>query len=187
MNAAQIFIIALGLSADAFAVSISCGLSAKHITSRFIITTGLFFGISQGLMPAIGFFLASFFAEALVGIGDWITIIVFIILGTKTLIEALRNKSENIEQLNIKTMIALAFATSIDAFAVGVSFAFIQVNLLIAVLIIAVTTFTLCCIGTKIGSIFGAKFKSKAGMLGGLLLIGMGVFLFFTIKSRSLV
>ena len=176
MNLLQIFIIALGLSADAFAISISCGLSAKRITIRFIITTGLYFGISQGLMPVAGFFLASFFTEALSGIGNWITIIVFILLGTKTLIEALKNESENIN-ISIKTMLALAFATSIDAFAVGVSFAFTQVNLLLAVIIIASTTFILCCIGTKIGSIFGAKFKSKAGIFGGLLLIGMGVFL----------
>ena len=181
MNLLQVFIIALGLSADAFAVSISCGLSAKKITPKFIIICGLFFGISQGLMPIAGFFLASFFAEALLGIGEWITIIVFIILGIKTLVEALRNKSEELPTINIKILFALAFATSIDAFAVGVSFAFIQVDLPIAVLIIAVTTFTLCCMGVKVGSIFGVRFKSKAGIIGGLILIGMGVFLFINI------
>ena len=177
MSILQLFIIALGLSVDAFAVSISCGLSAKNITLKFIIITGLFFGISQGFMPVMGFFLASFFVEALSSIGSWITIIVFIVLGIKTIVDAIKDKSEEIPQVSIKTMFVLAFATSIDAFAVGVSFAFISVNILLAAFIITMTTFTACCIGTKIGNIFGARFKSKAGIFGGILLIGMGLFL----------
>ena len=176
MNLISLFIIAVGLSMDAFAVAICKGLAMQKITLKKALLVGLWFGGFQALMPALGYLLGSQFSTYITSIDHWIAFILLSIIGGNMIKEALSKEEECAnDSLAFKEMIILALATSIDALAVGVTFAFLNVQIVPAVLFIGVITFTLSAIGVKIGNIFGCRYKSKAEFAGGIILIIMGI------------
>ena len=173
----EIFLIGVGLSMDAFAVSICKGLSMKKIKKKDVFIIALFFGGFQALMPFIGWFLGKGFESYITSIDHWIAFILLGIIGGKMLIDGI--KAEDDEEtgefkLHLKELFLLAIATSIDALAVGITFAFFKVSILSAISIIGIITFILCVIGVKIGNVFGEKYKSKAEIIGGIILILIG-------------
>ena len=175
MNLAELFILAVGLSMDAFAVSICKGLSLGQIKVKHMCIAGLWFGGFQALMPLIGYFLGSFFADMITKYAHWIAFILLLILGANMIKEALGDEEKVDASMDVKNMFLLAIATSIDALAVGVTFAFLQVNIIPAVSFIGVVTFVCSALGVKIGSIFGSKYQSKAEICGGVILILIGL------------
>jgi len=177
MNFYVLFILAVGLSLDAFAVSICLGLSSAKTTIKKAVIAGLYFGVFQAVMPLIGYAVASLFAEAIIAFDHWVAFVLLSFLGGKMIIGSFKREDlpEQEASLGPKQMLPLAVATSIDALAVGVSFAFLQVNVLPAVLLIGIITFVMSAAGVKIGSIFGTRFKSKAELVGGILLVLIGL------------
>ena len=178
MDLVTLFLLAVGLSMDAFAVSICKGLAMKKITFKQAGIVGLWFGGFQALMPTLGFLLGTTFASFVNVVADWIAFILLALIGGNMIKEALSGEEEEANaSLDFKTMLLLAIATSIDAFAVGVSFAFMEIGSLIspAVLFIGVITFVLSMVGVKVGNVFGTKYKSKAELAGGIILILLGV------------
>ena len=175
MNLAELFILAVGLSMDAFAASICKGLSLGKIKVKHMCIAGLWFGGFQALMPLIGYFLGSFFADMITKYAHWIAFILLLILGANMIKEALGDEEKVDASMDVKNMFLLAIATSIDALAVGVTFAFLQVNIIPAVSFIGVVTFVCSALGVKIGSIFGSKYQSKAEICGGVILILIGI------------
>lgn len=175
MSLFSLFIIAFGLSMDAFAVSVCKGLALPKISFKNIITVGLWFGGFQAFMPFIGFLLGSQFKQSITAIDHWIAFVLLGIIGISMIKEALSpdEDSEN-ASLDIKTMFLLAVATSIDALAVGITFAFLKVDIIPAICFIGITTFCLSCAGVKIGNVFGIRYKAKAEIAGGIILILMG-------------
>ncbi len=172
----ELIVIAVGLSMDAFAVSVCKGLSVKKVKISHMAIVGLYFGGFQALMPLIGYLLGTQFQDLIISIDHWIAFVLLSIIGANMIREALgKDEDEVNDSFAFKTMIVLAVATSIDALAVGVTFAFLQVDVIPAVLSIGVITFVLSAIGVKIGNIFGLKFKKKAEIFGGVVLILMGV------------
>ncbi|MDD3205007.1 MAG: manganese efflux pump MntP family protein [Lachnospiraceae bacterium] len=171
----ELLIIAIGLSMDAFAVSICKGLSMKKMNWKNGIIAGLYFGVFQAAMPLIGYILGMQFQSFIQGVDHWIAFILLALIGLNMVKES-RSKEEEKENdsFDVKTMLILAVATSIDALMVGITFAFLSVNIVPAVSFIGVITFTLSVIGIKIGNVFGAKYKSKAELAGGIILILMG-------------
>lgn len=175
MNLFSLFLIAVGLSMDAFAVSICKGLAMKRINLKSAVIVGLWFGGFQALMPLIGYLLGSQFEKYITAFDHWIAFILLALIGISMIREALSSEEEKADaSLDVKTMFLLAVATSIDALAVGVTFAFLQVNIVSAVLFIGLTTFLLSACGLKIGNIFGLKYKKWAEVTGGAILILMG-------------
>lgn len=175
MSLFSLFTIALGLSMDAFAVAICKGLAMNKITFRKSLIVGLWFGGFQGLMPLIGFFLGVQFQSHITSIDHWIAFILLGLIGANMIREALSKDEEKAsDSLSFKDMLVLAIATSIDALAVGVTFAFLQVDIIPAISFIGVTTLILSMIGVKIGNVFGVRYKSKAELAGGIILIIMG-------------
>lgn len=181
MNLFELFLLAIGLSMDAFAVSVCIGLTLKKIDIKNFIIVGLYFGGFQIGMPLIGYAITTLFAEKIIAYDHWIAFGLLCFLGVKTIVEGLKKEEQSkIEvSLNPKKMIPLAVATSIDALAVGISFAFLDVDIIPAVLFIGITTFLISMAGVKIGNIFGTKFKSKAEIAGGVILILIGVKILF--------
>ncbi len=176
MGIAELFILALGLSMDAFAVAVCKGLSLQKIKPRHMVLVGLWFGGFQGLMPLIGYFLGSFFAGYVTSVSHWIAFVLLVFIGGSMLWEAFKKDEDSVDaSLGVRSMLLLAVATSIDALAVGVTFAFLQVNIFFAVLFIGVITFICSALGVKIGSIFGEKYRSRAEMAGGVVLILLGI------------
>lgn len=175
MGIAELFILAVGLSMDAFAVSICKGLSLKRINFKHMAIAGAWFGGFQALMPSIGYFLGSFFADMVTKCAHWIAFALLLVIGGNMIKESFGKEEEMDGSMTIKVMFLLAVATSIDALAVGVSFAFLKVNIFLAVLFIGIITFVCSAIGVKIGSIFGSKYKSKAELAGGIILILIGI------------
>lgn len=171
MSLAELFILAVGLSMDAFAVSICKGLSLGKISKKHMCIAGVWFGGFQALMPLIGYFLGSFFAEKITKYSHWIAFILLIIIGGNMIKEALGQEEEVDANMDFKSMLILAIATSIDALAVGVTFAFLEVSIIPAISFIGVTTFIFSAVGVKIGSLFGTKYKSKSEFCGGIILI----------------
>ena len=181
MGLVELFVIAVGLSMDAFAVSICKGLSLGKIKFKHMCIAGLWFGGFQALMPAMGYFLGSFFADMVTKYAHWVAFILLAFIGGNMIKESF-GKEEACEcegcgeaAMDVKTMFLLAIATSIDAMAVGVSFAFLKVDIVPAVIFIGCITFICSGLGVKIGSIFGSKYKSKAELAGGIVLIVMGL------------
>ena len=177
MGLAELFIIAVGLSMDAFAVSICKGLSLGKIKFKHMCSAGVWFGGFQALMPAIGYFLGSFFADMVSKYAHWVAFVLLAIIGGNMIKESFeKDECECCGDagMDVKTMFVMAIATSIDAMAVGVSFAFLQVKIIPAVTFIGVITFICSGLGVKIGSIFGSKYKSKAELAGGIVLVLMG-------------
>lgn len=176
MGIIELFLIAVGLSMDAFAVSICKGLAMKKCTISKAVIVGLYFGGFQGLMPLVGYILGVQFKNVITSVDHWIAFILLALIGGNMIREACGcEEDEADESLDVKTMIGLAVATSIDALAVGVTFAFLQVNIVPAVCFIGVITFTISAVGVKIGNVFGNKYQSKAEIAGGIILILMGL------------
>lgn len=175
MSLVELFILAVGLSMDAFAVSICKGLSLGKITKKHMAVAGAWFGGFQALMPLIGYFLGSFFADMITKYAHWIAFVLLIIIGGNMLKEAMGEDEKVDACMDAKEMFLLAIATSIDALAVGVTFAFLKVQIVPAVSFIGCVTFVYSAIGVKIGSIFGSKYRSKAEFCGGVILILIGL------------
>lgn len=175
----ELLVLGVGLSMDAFAVSVCKGLSAKKADFHGMAKCGLWFGGFQALMPLIGFFLGSIFAKQIVAIDHWVAFILLAVIGASMLKEAFSkggNDADKNADFSARTMFTMAVATSIDALAVGISLSMAgDVNIWVAVLLIGVTTCALSGLGVKIGSIFGDKFEKKAQIAGGVILIFLGL------------
>ena len=175
MSLLTLFITAVGLSMDAFAVSVCKGLAMKKLSVKKAVLIGLWFGGFQALMPAIGYLLGTRFEKYVTSIDHWISFVLLAFIGINMIKEALSgDEDEANDSVDLKTMFLLAVATSIDALAVGVTYAFLQVRIIPAVAFIGVTTFVLSVAGVKIGNVFGLRYKSKAEIFGGIILIVMG-------------
>ena len=176
MGIGELFLLAVGLSMDAFAVSVCKGLAMKKATLKAEATCGLWFGGFQALMPTVGFFLGALFADAIEAFDHWVAFFLLTIIGGNMLKDSFSKESDNFyDDVSFKTMIVLAIATSIDALAVGITFAFLKVNLILAISLIGVITFILSIIGTKVGNKFGDKYENKAEFIGGIILILLGL------------
>ena len=178
MGFGELLLLAVGLSMDAFAVSICKGLGMKKAGLKEGAICGTWFGGFQALMPLIGFFLGSLFAQAIEAFAHWVAFGLLVIIGINMLKDAF-SKDCDCEQhdadLSVKTMFVMAIATSIDAMAVGISLAMAgNVNILVAVVLIGVVTFLMCALGVKIGNVFGSRFEKKAQIAGGVILILLG-------------
>ena len=184
MGFVELLIMAVGLSMDAFAVAVSIGLSLKKVSLRNAAIVGLYFGVFQAAMPLIGYLVARLFADKVTVFSGWVAFILLAFIGIRMIIESLKKDAapstaepgdETEAALRPAKIIPAAVATSIDALAAGVSFAFLQVSIVPAVLLIGVITLALSMIGVRIGSLFGAKFKAKAEFAGGGILILLGL------------
>lgn len=182
MSTAELFIIAIGLSMDAFAVAICKGVCLKKATLRQCSIVGGYFGLFQAGMPVIGYFLGIGFADKIVRFDHWIAFVLLGVIGGKMFFESFKKEKTDCPleandkaELKFTKMVVLAIATSIDALAVGITFAFLNENIWIAAAFIGIITFSLSACGVKIGHVFGEKYKSKAELAGGLILILMGV------------
>lgn len=176
MGLIELFLIAVGLSMDAFAVSVCKGLAMPKCTFKKAAIVGLWFGGFQALMPAIGYILGAQFQETIASIDHWIAFVLLALIGGNMIHEALDNDEEEADaSLNVKTMFLLAVATSIDALAIGITFAFLKVNIIPAVCFIGIVTFIISFAGVKIGNVFGARYKNKAEIVGGVILIFLGL------------
>ena len=182
MGIGELFLLAVGLSMDAFAVSICKGLAMKKATLKAEATCGLWFGGFQMLMPIIGFFLGSLFAEAIEAFDHWVAFGLLAIIGINMLKEALEKEDESDDNpekdadLSVRTMFLMAVATSIDALAVGISLAMVgSVNIWLAAAFIGICTCLLSALGVKIGNVFGSRYEKKAELAGGVILILLGV------------
>lgn len=161
---------------DAFAVSVCKGLAMPKCTFKKAAIVGLWFGGFQALMPAIGYVLGAQFQEAIASIDHWIAFVLLALIGGNMIHEALDNDEEEADaSLDVKTMFLLAVATSIDALAIGITFAFLKVNIIPAVCFIGIVTFIISFAGVKIGNVFGARYKNKAEIVGGVILILLGL------------
>lgn len=181
MNLITLFTLAVGLSMDAFAVAICKGLAMKKITVGKAAIVGLWFGGFQGLMPLVGYFLGVQFEDKITSIDHWIAFVLLGLIGLNMIREALFGEEEGCSSceedadLSVKSMFVLAVATSIDALAIGVTFAFLKVNIWSAISFIGVITFLFSMVGVKVGNVFGVRYKSKAELAGGVILILLGV------------
>ena len=177
MGFVELLIIAIGLAMDAFAVSIGKGLSVRSICPRHALSVGLWFGGFQALMPLVGFLVGISFASLVTDIDHWIAFLLLAIIGFNMIREAMHgdNEEDPKPDFSFMNMLTLAIATSIDALAVGVSFAFLGVNIWWAIAVIGVVTMLLSMLGLKVGNIFGCKYKSKAEIAGGIILILIGL------------
>ena len=176
MSLWELFVIAVGLSMDAFAVSICKGLSVRRLKPKHVLIVGLYFGGFQALMPLLGYFLGKQFQSLITSADHWIAFILLGLIGFNMIREARNGDEENLnDSMGVKAMLPLAVATSIDALAVGITFAFLQVQIAPAVSFIGVTTFLLSAAGVKIGNVSGMKYKAKAELFGGIVLILMGL------------
>ena len=176
MGLIELFLIAVGLSMDAFAVSVCKGLAMPKCTFKKAAIVGLWFGGFQALMPAIGYILGAQFQEAIASIDHWIAFVLLALIGGNMIHEAMDNDEEEADaSLDVKTMFLLAVATSIDALAIGITFAFLKVNIIPAVCFIGIVTFIISFAGVKIGNVFGARYKNKAEIVGGVILILLGL------------
>ena len=179
MSIVELFILAVGLSMDAFAVSICKGLSLGKIKPKHMCIAGAWFGGFQALMPHIGYYLGSLFADMVTRYSHWVAFALLLAIGGNMIKESLGEEENVSNDMGFKSMLLLAIATSIDALAVGVTFAFLQVDIIPAVSFIGIVTFVLSAIGVKIGNVFGTKYKSKAEFVGGAILILMGIKILF--------
>ena len=174
MGLGELFVIAVGLSMDAFAVSICKGLSVKRVCPGHVLCTGVYFGGFQMMMPLIGYFLGSQFSHLITRVDHWIAFILLGVVGANMIRESFGEEEEVDASFQASSMLPLAVATSIDALAVGITLAFLEVNVVFAICFIGCTTFSLSGIGVMSGNILGKKFKSKAEIAGGIVLICIG-------------
>lgn len=174
MSVWELISIAVGLSMDAFAVSICKGVSIPKMSWKKAFLVGLFFGVFQAVMPLIGYFIGSQFAHLIQDVDYWIAFVLLVLLGIKML-KGDHEEEKVDESFSFKTLTLLAIATSIDALAVGITFSFLQISIWLAITLIGVITFVFCVIGVKIGNAFGSRFKTTAERIGGIILILMGL------------
>ena len=177
MTLVELLLIAVGVSMDAFAVSICKGLSVRKLRPRHSFSTAMWFGGFQALMPLIGYFVGIHFADLVSSVDHWISFALLAYIGG-SMVKGACEKDEDDEldaDFSFKKMFALAVATSIDALAVGISFAFLKVNIWTAVLLIGATTAAFSGVGVQVGHAFGTRYKSKAELLGGIILVVIGV------------
>lgn len=180
MDLLTLLTLAVGLAMDAFAVSICKGLAMREKVLKKGIIVGLWFGGFQALMPTIGFFLGTQFKDQITSIDHWIAFVLLGLIGINMVKEALSNDEEQADDsIAVKEMFMLAVATSIDALAVGITFAFLNVHIVSAASMIGVCTFLISFVGVKIGNIFGTKYRSKAELAGGIILILLGFKILF--------
>jgi len=189
MNFIGVLLIAIGLSMDAFAVAISTGLALRKATLKNMFVVGAYFGGFQAGMPVLGYLAATFFADLIIAYDHWVAFALLSFLGGKMIVGSFKKEKErylaeknnnkqneeSAKYLQPKEMLPLALATSIDALAVGVSFAFLRVSIIPAAVLIGLITLAISMLGIRIGTIFGTKFKSKAEFAGGAILILIGV------------
>lgn len=176
MGLIEIILIGIGLAMDAFAVSVCKGLAMKKMDWKKASIIGLYFGVFQALMPVIGYFLGIGFESKIKSIDHWIAFVLLGFIGGSMIKDSFKeNDKDADDKVDFKTMIILAIATSIDALAVGITFAFLNVNLALAVSIIGIVTFAISTIGVKIGNAFGGKYEAKAEITGGVILILLGL------------
>ena len=180
MGFVELFLIGIGLSMDAFAVSICKGLSVQHLRVRHMLLAGLYFGAFQALMPLLGYLLGTQFEQFVTSVDHWIAFVLLVFIGGKMIVEAVRDPDvEEIGKkdppLDHKEMFLLAVATSIDALAVGITFAFLDTPIIEAITIIGLTTFFLSILGVVVGNFFGTRYKKKAEIVGGIILVAIGV------------
>ena len=176
MGLTELFILAVGLSMDAFAVAVCKGLSMQKMNWRHAIVIGLYFGGFQAAMPSLGYILGVGFQSRIQAVDHWIAFVLLVFIGLNMVRDSRDQEAEHVDpSVGFKVMVILAIATSIDALAVGVTFAFLQVNIVPAVCFIGTVTFLLSVIGVKVGNVFGTRYKSRAELVGGLILIAIGV------------
>lgn len=175
MGFVELFLIAVGLSMDAFAVSVCKGLSVQKLEKKHMALVGLYFGGFQFLMPVLGYLLGARFESLITNVDHWIAFALLLVIGGNMIKESFGEAEKLNDDFGFKTMLMLAVATSIDALAVGITFAFLQVSIVPAALLIGVTTFCLSALGIYIGNRFGARYKSRAELAGGIILILIGV------------
>ncbi len=177
MSILEILLLGIGLSMDAFAVSICKGLSTKRLQTRHYLIIGAWIGGFQALMPTIGFFLGSTFEQYITAFDHWVAFVLLSVIGAGMIKESLsKEESNGNDSFSFKTMLLLALATSIDALAVGITFALLpDVNVPLAVCLIGITTFVCSAAGLKVGNLFGLKYKAKAELAGGIILILIGL------------
>ena len=176
MGTVELLIIAVGVSMDAFAVSICKGLSVRTLRPAQPVSAALWFGGFQALMPLLGYFLGVSFADFVSGVDHWIAFILLGIIGGNMIKESFSKEECGCDpDFSFRTMLGLAVATSIDALAIGVSFAFLKVNIWYAILIIGLTTGSFSALGVGVGKFFGCRYKSKAELAGGFILVAMGL------------
>ena len=176
MSHIELLILAIGLSMDAFAVSICKGLSVRALRLKHMLICGLFFGGFQALMPFLGWLLGVQFQSLITSVDHWIAFILLGVIGFNMIREARCPEDTPPDpDFGLKTMLAMAVATSIDALAVGVTFAFLEVRIIPAITFIGLITFFCSAAGVKIGNVFGLKYKSKAELFGGVVLIAIGL------------
>ncbi len=179
MGVFELILLAVGLSMDAFAAAVCKGLSLSRVTKKEICAVGLWFGGFQALMPLIGYFLGTAFEKYITSVDHWIAFVLLSVIGGNMIREAFSKEEEKADDsVTASKMAVLAVATSIDALAVGITFAFLIKEtsyLILAVLLIGVITFALSCVGVKAGSVFGAKYKKTAELAGGIILILLGI------------
>lgn len=179
MGIGELLLLAVGLSMDAFAVSVCKGLAMKQATLKAELTCGIWFGGFQALMPMLGFFLGALFAETIEAVDHWVAFVLLAIIGMNMLKEAFSEdtgESTGDADISVRTMFIMAVATSIDALAVGISLAMIgNVNIFMAAILIGTCTCVLAAIGVKIGNVFGSRFEQKAQVAGGVILILLGL------------
>ena len=176
MSIFELFLIAVSMSMDAFAVSICKGLSVRKVTLKQSLAVGGWFGGFQGMMPVIGFVLTSLFASLITSVSHWIAFVLLLFIGGNMIRESLDKDVEEVDDsFSFMTMLTLAVATSIDALAMGVTLNLSGANIFLAAPMIAVTTAILSPVGLKVGNLFGAKYKNKAELAGGIVLVGLGI------------
>ena len=175
MGFIELLLIAVGLSMDAFAVSVCKGLSVKKVGVKHAALAGLYFGGFQFLMPVIGYLLGFRFESVIESIDHWVAFVLLAFIGGNMIKESFGKAEELNDDFGVKTMLLMAIATSIDALAVGITFAFLEVQILPAAGLIGVTTSLLSFVGIYIGNVFGARYKSRAELAGGIILVVIGV------------
>ena len=181
MGIIELIITSVGVSMDAFATSICKGLTLRKINIKNCMIVGLYFGLFQAIMPLIGYLLGSTLGDTIIKIDHWVAFALLTILGSNMLIDVFSNKSDEGNcELTFKAMLPLAIATSIDALAVGITFAFLKVNIILSISLIGIITFIMSFMGVKIGNKFGNKFEKKAQILGGVILISIGIKILLT-------
>ena len=177
MDLLSLLLLAVGLSMDAFAVSVCKGLAVGKVKAKHMCIVGAWFGGFQALMPTVGYLLGTRFEKYITAVDHWIAFVLLLLIGANMIREALSKDEEGEADasLSFKTMFLMAVATSIDALAVGITFAFLQVNIVPAALTIGATTFLISAIGVKVGSVFGLRYKKRAEIAGGVILCLLGV------------
>ena len=176
MSLTELFILAVGLAMDAFAVSVCKGLAMARCTVKKSMICGAWFGGFQALMPVLGYFLGAQFKDKITAIDHWISFVLLGFIGINMIRESMEKEDVCPNPgIDPRTMLPLAVATSIDALAVGVTFAFLDVNIVAAAAFIGITTFVLSAAGVKVGNVFGSRYKAKAELAGGIILILLGI------------